>query len=61
MFWTTRDIDSLDAPHVAAPVDYDAKLASFADIVEVAEPLCAGTYAMIAERIAGRFAREPDA
>lgn len=61
MFWNTRDMDSLDAPHVAVPVDYDAKLASFGDIAEVAEPLCAGSYALIAERITGRFAREADA
>lgn len=60
MFWTTRDMDSLDAPHVAVPVDYDTKLASFGDIADVAEPLCAGSYALIAERITGRFAREVD-
>lgn len=60
MFWNTRDMDSLDAPHVAVPVDYDAKLASFGDIADVAEPLCAGSYALIAERITGRFAREAD-
>jgi hypothetical protein len=60
MSWNTRDMDSLDAPHVAVPVDYDAKLASFGDIAEVAEPLCAGSYALIAERITGRFAREVD-
>ncbi|MBE3063398.1 MAG: hypothetical protein IMZ69_00030 [Spirochaetes bacterium] len=58
MSWNTRDMDSLDAPHVAVPVDYDAKLASFGDIAEVAELLCAGPYAIIAERITGRFARE---
>jgi cellulose biosynthesis protein BcsQ len=61
IFWNTRDMDSLDAPHVALPVDYDAKLASFGDIAEVAEPLCAGPYATIAERIMGRFAREAEA
>lgn len=61
MCWNTRDMDSLDAPHVAVPVEYDAKLATFGDIAEVAEPLCAGPYAMVAERITGRFAREADA
>jgi hypothetical protein len=61
IFWNTRDMDSTDAPHVVVPVDYDAKLASFGDIAEVAEPLCAGPYAMLAERITGRFAREADA
>jgi hypothetical protein len=60
-FWNTRDMDSLDAPHVAVPVDYDAKLASFGDIADVAETLCAGPYAVVAERITGRFAREADA
>lgn len=59
-FWNTRDMDSLDAPHVAVPVDYDAKLASFGDIAEVAETLCAGPYAVVAERIAGRFAGDAD-
>lgn len=58
--WNVRDMDSLDAPHVPVPVDYDAKLASFGDIAEVAEPLCAGSYALIGERITGRFAREAD-
>ena len=61
IFWNTRDMDSRDAPHVPVPVDYDAKLASFGDIGEVAELLCAGPYAMVAERIMGRFAREADA
>lgn len=60
MFWTTRDLDNLDAPHVAIPVDYDAKLATFDDIADVAEPLCTGSYALIAGRIMGRFAREAD-
>ena len=59
--WDTRDLDSLDAPHVPVPVDYDAKLASFGDIAEVAEALCAGSYSTIAERIAGRFATETEA
>lgn len=59
-FWDTRDLDSLDAPHVPVPVDYDAKLASFGDIAEVAEALCAGPYLMIAERIGGRFATETE-
>jgi len=59
--WNTRDVDSLDAPHVGVPVDYDSKLASFDDISEVVEPLCTGAYAAVAERIVGRFARESDA
>lgn len=57
-FWDTRDLDSLDAPHVAVPVDYDAGLASFRDIAEVSDMLCAGPYLLVAERIAGRFVRE---
>src|SRR6185295_20292154 len=60
IFWNTGDMDSLDAPHVSVPVDYDAKLASFGDIVEVTEPLCAGPYAVVAERITARFVREAD-
>jgi cellulose biosynthesis protein BcsQ len=58
--WNVRDMDSLDAPHVPVPVDYDAKLASFGDIAEVADALCTGSFALIAERITGRFAREVD-
>lgn len=61
LFWNTRDMDSLDAPHVAVPVDYDAKLASFGDIAEVAEVLCAGPYSIIAERITSRFITETEA
>ncbi len=60
VLWNVSDMDSLDAPHVPVPVDYDAKLASFGDISEVADPLCAGSFALIAERITGRFAREAD-
>lgn len=59
--WTTRDMDSLDAPHVAVPVDYDVRLASFGDIAEVAELLSADPYAKLAERIEGRFVQESDA
>jgi hypothetical protein len=59
--WDTRDIDSLDAPHVAVPVEYDARLATFGDIAEVAELLCSGSFAVIAERIMGLFAREDEA
>lgn len=58
--WTTRDMDSLDAPHVPIPVDYEAKLASFGDIADVAEFLSSGPYSLIEERIASRFAREVD-
>jgi len=57
-FWSIRDMDSLDAPHVAVTIEYDAKLADFADISEVAEPLCSGSYAIVAERITGRFIQE---
>lgn len=60
-FWDTRDMDSLDAPHVPVAVDYDAAIASFGDIAEVVEALCAGPYSMIAERITGRFATETEA
>lgn len=56
--WNTSDMDSRDAPHVAVPVDYDARLASFGDISNVAQLLCAGPYGIVAERIASRFARE---
>jgi hypothetical protein len=58
--WDVRDMDSMDAPHVPVPVDYDTKLASFGDITEVADLLCTGSYALIAERITGHFAKETD-
>jgi len=54
-FWDIKDMDSLEAPHVAIPVEYNAKLASFGDIAEVADALCAGPYATVAERIISRF------
>ncbi len=60
-FWTTADTDSLTAPHVPVPVDYETKLAAFGDIAEVADALCAGPYAEIATRIAERFESELDA
>jgi hypothetical protein len=60
IFWNTRDMDSQDAPHVPVPVDYDPRLSSFGDIADVVEPLCAGSYALVAERITGRFVREVD-
>lgn len=60
MFWDTGDMDSRDAPHVPAPVDYDVKLASFGDIAEVADALRTGAYSVIAESIMGRFATETE-
>jgi cellulose biosynthesis protein BcsQ len=59
--WSVGDLESRDAPHRPIPVDYDAKLASFGDIAEVAGDLCLGSFAEIAERITARFARESDA
>jgi hypothetical protein len=57
-FWTVDDKQSQDAPHVAMPVDYDPRLASFSDIADVADALTAGPYADIGERIANRFVNE---
>jgi len=54
-FWTVDDKDSQDAPHVPLPVEYDSQLASFGDIAEIAELLCRGPYAAIAERMTSRF------
>lgn len=59
-FWTTRDIDTLDAPHMAVPIDYDANLASFGEISEIADLLCAGAYAVIADRITSNFVPEAE-
>ena len=59
-FWTLSDKDSQDAPHAPMPVDYDSKLASFGDIVEVADVLCGGPYPPIVERIVSRFITESE-
>ena len=60
-FWMLADKQSLDAPHVAVPVGYDPRLASFSDIADVADALADGSYADIDERIANRFVREESA
>lgn len=57
-FWTVEDKQSQDAPHVPWPIDYDPRLASFGDISDVADALCAGVHAEIGERIANRFVKE---
>ncbi len=57
-FWIVDDKQSRDAPHVALPIDYDARLASFSDVADVADALTAGAYAQIGERIANRFVKE---
>lgn len=59
-FWTVDDKQTQDAPHVALPIDYDSRLASFTDIADVADTLTAGPYAEIGERIANRFVDEED-
>ncbi|KWA77388.1 hypothetical protein WL28_29920 [Burkholderia ubonensis] len=60
-FWTVDDKQSQDAPHVALPIDYDPRLASFSDIADVADALTTGSYAEIGERIANRFVDEEGA
>ena len=60
-FWTLDDKGTQDAPHASMPVDYDSQLASFGDIAEVADALCAGPYPSIGERIVSRFLAEPEA
>ena len=60
-FWTTDDVDSRVAPHVPVGIDYEQRLADFADIQTVADLLCTGPYAELATRIVERFVREPDA
>jgi cellulose biosynthesis protein BcsQ len=56
--WTVNDVDSSSAPHVPVPINYEQKLADFADIADVAELLCGGTYAELGVRIAERFVTE---
>jgi cellulose biosynthesis protein BcsQ len=57
-FWTIADKQSQDAPHVAWPIDYDPRLATFRDIADVADALCSGAHAEIGGRIFNRFVRE---
>lgn len=59
--WTVDDKQSQDAPHVPLPIDYDPRLASFADIQDVADALEMGAHAQVGARIAGRFISEDDA
>jgi hypothetical protein len=40
------------------PINYEQKLADFADIADVAELLCGGPYAELGVRIAERFVTE---
>lgn len=56
--WDTGDIDSLDAPHVPIALEYDARLAAFDDVSEVADILCGIPYSNLGERLVGRFVRE---
>lgn len=55
--WTIDDKESDDAPHVPVPIDYDARLASFSDIEDVADTLTTGAYVEVATRITNRFLR----
>ena len=54
-FWTVDDKESRDAPHVAVAIDYDPRLASFSDILDIADTLTTGCFAEIGERIVNRF------
>jgi MinD-like ATPase involved in chromosome partitioning or flagellar assembly len=58
--WTVGDLEGRSAPHVPVPIDYEQKLADFADIADVAELLCGGPYAELGVRIAERYATEAD-
>jgi len=58
--WTVGDLEGRSAPHVPVPIDYEQKLADFADIADVAELLCGGPYAELGVRIAERCATEAD-
>jgi hypothetical protein len=58
--WTVGDLEGRSAPHVPVPVDYEQKLADFADIGDVADVLCGGPYAELGMRIAERYATEAD-
>jgi cellulose biosynthesis protein BcsQ len=58
IYWDIGDVDSGDAPHVPIALDYDARLATFGDISEVADVLCAEPYVSFGERVVGRFVPE---
>jgi uncharacterized protein YeaO (DUF488 family) len=60
-FWDLGDLDTKDAPHVPIPLSYEAKLAHFSDIADVAELLVEGSeYRVLAERIKERFEEASD-
>ncbi len=51
-FWTLDDLESADAPHVPIVLPYEERLASFRDLIEVAEPiLLRGPYIELSERL----------
>jgi len=56
--WTVGDLDGSSAPHVPIPIDYEQRLADFADISDVADFLCSGSYAELGVRIAECFVVE---
>lgn len=56
--WSTNDMESSQAPHTPARVDYDPRLASFGDVEQVADALCQASYSSIAERISDQFREE---
>ncbi len=58
--WYVSDLDSQDAPHVPVAIPYRERLAHFRDIADVADALCEGEYAALAERIAERFRQEEE-
>jgi hypothetical protein len=58
-FWDTRDADSFDAPHSAVAIAYDARLASFGDVTDIADSLKAEPFQTLADRIMNRFIAEP--
>jgi hypothetical protein len=57
IFWTVNDKQGEDAPHMPAPVHYDASLAGFADIEDVADRLASGDYTEVGTRISNRFVK----
>jgi hypothetical protein len=59
--WYVRDAEGSDAPHVPIALSYDPRLAHFASVDEIADPLADSTeYRALADRIAERFSGSED-
>lgn len=59
--WYVRDAEGSDAPHVPIALSYDPRLAHFASVDEIADPLAdSAEYRALADRVAERFSGGED-